>query len=175
MEALKQRLEKAITEGIQARQRYYDSIELDAEQELGEPAAEASIQKLESILGTALPPSYRAFLLLHNGWKEIDGGVDLVPLEELLGITNEHDLSAWKQSALDSGDDVAARSLVIGASLITATKYLLDPIAASQDGEWPLLQYHHEIEAEVPSFIEWLEDSVEEYLELAELDMSDDE
>lgn len=175
MEALKQRLEKAITEGIQARQRYYDSIELEAEQQLGEPAAETSIQKLESVLGAPLPPSYREFLRIHNGWKEIDGGVDLLPLEELLGATNEHDLSAWKQAAIDAGDDVAARCLVIGASLITATKYLLDPAAASQDGEWPLLQYHHEIEAEAPSFIEWLEESVDEYLELAELDMSDDE
>jgi hypothetical protein len=67
----------------------------------------------------------------------------------------------------ESGDVVAGRSLVIGMSDITATKYLLDPEVTDTDGEWQLVQHHHEEEATCPSFLVWLEESVVEYRALA--------
>lgn len=175
MDELKQRLEQAIEAGQNARHTYYTSIDLDDAQELGDPTPEADILKLEAQLGRPLPPSYRQFLLLHNGWQEIDGGVDLLPIEELLGQQDDYDIPQWQRDCRDDNDEVAARSLVIGASAITATKYLLDPGVIDTQGEWRLLQYHHEMEAELPSFIQWLEESVDEYLELADMDPEDDE
>lgn len=175
MKALKRRLERAIEEGVKARSAYYASIGLDDEQALGEPASEARIAELERRMGRSLPRSYREFLLLHNGWKQIDGGLDLVSVEELLGETNQFDIADWKNMMQRQGDAVAVRSLVIGASHITPTKYLLDPETVAADGEWLLLQYHHGVEAEIPSFIEWLEQSVVEYQELARQDPLDED
>lgn len=174
MTDMKERVAQAIARGVQARSRYYQSIELEDEHALGEPVPEDLIIRLEGKVGKPLPPSFRAFLQLHNGWREVDGGVDLLPVETLLGLQDDVGIARWQRTQQQEGDAVAARSLVIGASRITPTKYLLDPGAADDNGEWPLLQYHDKLEAELPSFIQWLEESVDEYLELAQMEQDDE-
>lgn len=175
MTNLNERLKAAIEEGRKARAAYYASIEIEDEQALGEPCAPSLVEQLEQKLGRALPPSYRAFLLLHNGWKQVDGELDLLPIEDLLEEANELDVASWRRSVAQYGDTIAARCLVIGASIISPTKYLLDPERVNEEGEWLFLQYHHEVEAEVPSFLEWLEQSVDEYRELAESGLDEEE
>ena len=161
------RLRAAVERGRVARHRYFESIALPDEQLQGPAATEAQVEALELTLKRRLPQSYRCFLLIYGQWRMVDGGVDLLPIDELLrGPTCErHKL--WQVKEAAAGDPVAGRALIIGASSVTATKYLLDPATQRVDGEWPLIQYHHGVEAEIPSFIEWLEQSVSEYEELA--------
>ena len=76
-------LMKLIKELAEA-QLEYDRLISDEEEEheLGLPASSKQIAKLDSILGKPLPPSYRSFLELHNGWGDFDGGAKLLSVED---------------------------------------------------------------------------------------------
>ena len=163
------RIKLAVMQGMAERKNYFEAIGLPDEQMLGRPAAESDLVTLETRLGRSLPPSYRTFLGLFDGWKMIDGGVDLLPVQDLLGGVNHINIESWRQQMKVTGEDVAARSLVIGISGITPTKYLLDPEVVDEDGEWRLVQHHKIEEAEFPTFLVWLEESVDEYRKLARM------
>lgn len=167
---LRKRIADAVEQGVLARRRYYTSISLPDEQVLGDPCPPEIIQALEKALDRPLPPSYRCFLELFNGWQMVDGGVDLLSAHELLDGPKKQHISDWQTKMAYGGDEVAARSLVIGVSTITPTKYLLDPEMVNFDGEWQFVQHHNEVEAEISSFLEWLEESIDEYNELATID-----
>jgi SMI1/KNR4 family protein SUKH-1 len=170
---LRNRIEKAVREGVAARHEYYLSIDLADEQKLGSPAAATELRALEAALGKPLPPSYRAFLELHDGWKMVDGAVDLLAVADLLGGSRRSEIADWQQRMLAAGDVVAGQALVIGVSDVTPTRYLLDPSSIDSDGEWRFVQHHNVEEAELPSFIVWLEESVDEYLQLARGEVDD--
>lgn len=51
----------------EVRRRVAKLVELSDDMKLAPPATEAQIAKCEKELGMKLPPSYRAFLLLHDG------------------------------------------------------------------------------------------------------------
>jgi cell wall assembly regulator SMI1 len=165
---LTDRVRRAVEEGVQARSAYYASIDLDDLQKLGAPAGEPLIRRLEAKLGQNLPPSYRAFLLLHNGWQMVDGVTDLLPVEDLLGGAKAEKIEAWQRKADKSTDPVAAKGVVIGWADANQTRILLDPSDATDDGEWRLVQHYKDEEAEYDSFIHWLEESVNEYQEMVE-------
>jgi hypothetical protein len=166
---IKDRIRRAVEKGISARKKYYDSIGLPDEQKLGPPSSREEISALEAAIGKPLPPSYRHFLEMFNGWRMIDGGLDLLSVKDLLDGPRKQKISEWQKKMESYGDEVAARSLVIGVSSVTATKYLLDPEVIDPQGEWRFVQHHNGEEAEVASFLEWLEESVDEYDELASM------
>lgn len=166
LETLRQRIERAVRDGIAARHDYYASIDLPDEQQLGPPASESDLRALEAVLGKALPPSYRTFLELYDGWRMVDGGVDLLSIAEQLW-TRRTEIKDWQKRMLEAGDHVAGSALVIGVSRVTPTRYLLDPALVSADGEWRFVQHHKAEEADLPSFLDWLEESVTEYRQLA--------
>lgn len=66
-------------------QRELDILVSDEELpiELGKPCTAKQIASLEGVLGKPLPPSYRAFLELHNGWKNFDGDASLLAVEDV--------------------------------------------------------------------------------------------
>ena len=76
-------LQKLIHELAEVK-REYSRLAFDEEDRmmLGEPASPSQIAKLERRLGKPLPPSYRAFLELHNGWELFDGGLNLLSVED---------------------------------------------------------------------------------------------
>jgi hypothetical protein len=126
------RIQGAVKEGYEARSAYYASIDLEDEQELGGPTPEAQLVKLENGLGRCLPPSYRTFLSLYNGWRMISGAIDLLSVEEMLSGPRAEQVHKWQQEAVRNNyEAVTARSLVIGLGDITATRILLDPETAA--------------------------------------------
>jgi hypothetical protein len=102
------------------------------------PATEAEIMELETRLGHGLPPSYRSFLLVSNGW--IDPGpfmyrlrpaadVDWLPIAatdllDALGSAGADDLAGLMERCLLIADDGDAQY------------WFLDPADVSEDGEW---------------------------------------
>ena len=67
---LTMRVSAAVKAGVEARSKFYAADEdIEDKQQLGPPASEEQIAKLEQKIGIALPPSYRAFLTIHNGWR----------------------------------------------------------------------------------------------------------
>lgn len=165
---LADRVRRAVEEGVKARSAYYASIDLDDLQKLGAPASEQLVGQLEAKLGQRLPPSYREFLLLHNGWKMVDGVTDLLPVEDLLDGPQAEKIAAWQRKADPVTDPVAASGVVIGWADVNQTRILLDPSDATDDGEWRLVQHYKDEEAEYDSFIHWLEESIAEYAEMVD-------
>jgi len=166
MDDLAARIAHAVTEGRQARSAYYASIDLPDEQVLGPPADEAQLQALEKQLDRTLPPSYRQFLAQHDGWRMVNGAMDLLSVAELMGGARHARIDKWQKQMLASGDTVAANALVIGASDITPTRLLLDPDTLTEGGEWLLIRYHKGPEDQYPSFLDWLEESARGFREL---------
>jgi hypothetical protein len=166
MDGLAARIVHAVAEGRQARSAYYASIDLPDEQQLGPPASATQLQALETALDRKLPPSYRQFLAMHDGWRMVNGAMDLLSVAELLGGPRHDKIVRWQKQMLTSGDTVAANSLVIGASDITPTKLLLDPDTLTEGGEWLMVHYHKGPEDRYLSFLDWLEGSAQGFREL---------
>lgn len=87
-------MERLIDE-IVAVQRDVDRLAFDEEypHELGAPALPHQILCVERALGAPLPPSYRAFLERHNGWKDFTGDAAILSAEDYG--------SAWLKKRLD--------------------------------------------------------------------------
>jgi hypothetical protein len=84
----KARLRQLIDEVIAARREYWRlAFDRQPEIQLGNPATPQQLARLERKFSSPLPPSYRAFLELHNGWSGFDGDLKLLS-------TEDHD-TAW--------------------------------------------------------------------------------
>jgi hypothetical protein len=175
MTDLEDRIWRAVEEGRRARSAYYDAIELPDDQTLGPPVPPTLLTQFEDQLGKKLPPSYRQFLSLHNGWQMAMGAVDLLSVEEMLGGPRHEKVLRWQREQAKAGDPFAPNGLVVGHSDITPTVFLLDPSSPDEDGEWPLIRYDYSPEQVYPSFLDWLESSVQTFRRLAEKEQSNDE
>ena len=61
-------------------------------------ASDAEIAGLEQRLGNALPPSYRAFLRVANGWRNASPFIDhMWPTQDVqwLSVRNQHLIDIW--------------------------------------------------------------------------------
>jgi len=166
MDDLEARIARAVSEGRQARSDYYASVDLPDEQKLGPPVDETQLQALEKRLGRKLPRSYRQFLSMHDGWRMINGALDLLSVGEILAGPRHDKVAKWQQEMLRHGDTVVGNALVIAASDITPTKLLLDPDTLTDGGEWLLIRDHKGPEEAYPSFLDWLEKSAQGFREL---------
>ena len=79
----------------------------------------------------------------------------------------------WQTKALTEGDLAAAKGLVIGVAEATPTKLLLNPEIRDDQGEWTVVQHHNVEEGTYPSFLAWLEESVDEFNELIKQERED--
>jgi predicted DNA-binding WGR domain protein len=79
------------------------------------PASEAEIRAFENKLGYKLPPSYREFLQIHNGWQQFWGGTWIAGVSgKALSCVRGRVRSAT--SALEHADWNPTTHLVLGAS-----------------------------------------------------------
>ncbi len=168
-------LQEAIEQGQLARTAYYESIDLDDEQRLGAPASVAALTALEQRLGRALPPSYRGFLELHDGWEMASGDMNLLSTSQMAESPYAGKIQKFHADCKKYKDPVGVRGLVIGYSDTTPTRLLLDPERIDAAGEWTLVVHHLGEEETSESFLAWLEASVEEFNDLAEEEFDDDD
>jgi len=106
----------------------------------GVSAEEAAIVTMEERLGTALPPSYRNFLLTYDG---IDAPCDLYRMYPTAEVgwarQSISDLiEAW--AGFDDVVDLLNRTLLVGDDESNAF-YLLDPTVPTGDGEWTAIEW----------------------------------
>jgi SMI1/KNR4 family protein SUKH-1 len=126
--------------------RKRDQLLFDEEypHELGEPCSPSQIATLERILGKPLPPSYRAFLELHNGWKKFVGGARLLAVED--------QESAWVKKRLEDldtlffEDEEAENPFKEGVIPVLLGEdersfLVLDPRTFRQNGEMDFVQF----------------------------------
>jgi hypothetical protein len=118
------------------------------------------VKALEDRLGTALPMSYRQFLLTSNGWLNTTHGIDRILAAEEVGWARDLDsglVTGWTGECgaahVRVGDDqyfvygedqdpVSVRAeylpytLKISHTLEATDVYLLNPCVVTPDGEW---------------------------------------
>ncbi len=117
------------------------------------PASQRDLKRLEDRLGMSLPPSYRSFLMVSNGWRRTTFAIDRVrPAAEVewFRVENEHWVDAYSEHGSDLPDEayydypkgsasdhrsVHLKSLV-QISDVEDGVYLLNPEAVTPDGEW---------------------------------------
>ena len=174
-EELEARVWHAVEHGVVARASYYAAISLSNDQLLGAAAKESQLRLFETALKKQLPPSYRTFLQLHDGWKMAFGAVDLLSIAEMRESDRAHKIRAWQVSAGMLGDSIAANSLVIGFAEASSIKILLNPEVVDETGEWELLGHDNGIDWSFPSFLAWLEASVHDFNELTREEIEGDE
>jgi hypothetical protein len=139
-------------------------------------ASEVALARAEERLGRALPPSYRAFLRLHDGWPRFFDGASLLGSANL-GCRQYEDLAraafeAAETPIPDLGPPTRprARTLIpFGADLEGTTLFAFNPAVTSPDGEYEVIAWVNEIGVRQPSFaafLDWI-------LDLAEQDLAD--
>ena len=136
-------------------------------QNFGKPADESDIQEFEAKLNLSLPPSYRAFLLINNGWKVIDGSQSFFSMDQLLAWRSRKDPSHWMAIAKQNGDEFVGSCLVIGASDDSPDKYLLRPDNMNEEGEWQFIEFFKDGHEVYESFLEYIISTKEQFDESA--------
>ena len=117
------------------------------------PAAKQDLTELEERLGMALPPSYKSFLMVSNGWRRTTFAIDRIrPAAEVdwFRVENEHWVDAYSVSGSDLPDDRVLRlpsgrrfrlphralKSLVQISDVDDGVYLLNPESVTPDGEW---------------------------------------
>lgn len=113
------------------------------------PAPHARIAALEERLGRRLPPSYRAFLHVTDGWRHAGGFVwRLAGTEDVRPHQDACGFAAWFREELDE-DSTPEEVLLAGMGERAlqldvesdATYVLMDPGDVGDDGEWAVYTY----------------------------------
>ncbi|XUM02383.1 SMI1/KNR4 family protein [Streptomyces venezuelae ATCC 10712] len=147
-----------------------DADDEEAEVSLGEPGAdEAAIVAAEKRLGVRLPPSYREFLAVSDGWvveqtaaiHRLGGAADIDWFGDPYGMTEMY------EESLD--EDPTAQEVLLAGMWRRALRLetesdmshaLLDPGDVDEDGEWALYVYKGwggELPDRFPSFRAYME------------------
>jgi len=144
---------------------------------VGNPGASSvAIAAVEERIGHRLPPSYREFLALHDGWPRFFDGASLLGTATL-GHRKYEDLA---RAAFEAAETPLpelgpprrprARTLIpFGADLEGTTLFAFNPSVVQPNGEYEVIAWVNELGVRHPSFsafLEWI-------LELAEQDRAD--
>ena len=135
-----------------------------------EAASPEDIEELEEALGRRVPASYRAFLLIQNGFPELTAELSIFGTREMLASLQSDPDSLLEEISSATGEPWIARCLVFGRSAESSSAFLFDPERADTGGEWSVIEYDEEegVEAIHDSFLEFLRVSAEEVREAAE-------
>jgi hypothetical protein len=142
------------------------------------PASADAVERAERRIGRALPPSYRAFLLQHDGWFRFFDGASLLGTKDL-GKASYADLAqaAFEAAETPVPDGGAPWSKVggrpgdmvpFGIDPSGTTLFAFDPSTLDARGEMGVVAWIHEIGIRSASFSEFLGN----ILEICEADLS---
>jgi len=140
-------------------------------QELGGPAAPDAIDALEAAAGFALPPSYRAFLAQHDGWRGFWADLDFLSCGAADRAKYRANIAETldAHSDIDPGEKIPADALYIAASRDTPSLIYLDPRSRRPDGELDVVRYGREGEqSRHDSLVEMLEEQLDTIRSLRE-------
>jgi hypothetical protein len=131
-----------ISEALRERDRLVFDEEIP--HELGSPCSRDQIRALEKRFRAPLPPSYRAFLELHNGWDKFQGGAKLLAVEdhgrEWVAQKKQFWSNLWEPSR--SGEDpfeVGMIPVLFGED--TNSFLVVDPRTVRNNGEMDFIMY----------------------------------
>ena len=109
-----------------------------------EPAGADALRAAEERLGVSLPPSYRNFLLVSDGWRDIDPELcELLKIDEI-GWFSDIDpdlLSSWSEAGVEDVVEQVEAGLLGSGETDCAVYWLLDPTKIGPDGEWTAYEW----------------------------------
>jgi hypothetical protein len=154
---LTERLE-SLFERISAKLAELDKItEVDPSNVRAQPASPDELVTLEKATGIDLPNDYKAFMLLHNGWKNFNGESSLLSVQEMLdGPVYEHVVSFQAELRANGVNEVAS-GWVFEASFGTRLSYF-DRTALASGGNLDVVYWHNRELGRFPTFTAYLED-----------------
>lgn len=120
------------------------------------PATEEAIASAEARTGASLPPSYRTFLRLSNGWCGFLGDDELFPIEV---IADPKAPASARVDFLDICEDeeYSKGTIVLGGG--RRSVYLLRPAAKGEEAE--VVMWHYDGDPEpLACFLALLEEAV---------------
>lgn len=119
--------------------RVYDRLAFDEEygHPLGKPCTARQLTALEKRLGKPLPPSYRNFLELHNGWGDLSGDAKLLAVEDHDSEWVKEHLADLAEVYADLGQEnpFAKGALPVFLGEQSDQALYIDPDTARPDGE----------------------------------------
>lgn len=138
-------LEQLINELEEAKRKYAElAQDEDRPNKLGPPAGPAQLAALEKRLGRALPPSYRAFLELHNGWAEFSGNSKLLAVEDHGEAWVSERIAYWDQLFEDDDVNPFKRGCLPVLFGEDENHFLvLDPSTVRDDGEMDFIDFDY--------------------------------
>jgi hypothetical protein len=153
MKALIARISEKIGELDRVTEEDSDSVPLP-------PATPERIAAFEQKIGLKLPEDYRAFLLLHDGWKNFNGESALLSIEQMTSGRLHDRLMEFQQELGGAGLKGPAEGLIIEGSFGTRLTYF-DREKAKASGNLDVVYWDRRETARYPSFAAFLEDYIE--------------
>ncbi|MBX3125192.1 MAG: SMI1/KNR4 family protein [Polyangiaceae bacterium] len=129
-------------------------------------ASETALATAEQRIGRALPPSYRAFLRLHDGWSRFYDGAALLGTATL-GLRQYDDLARATFDAAETPvPDVGPPSrfkprvlIPFGIDVQAMTLFVFNPAVCDASGEYEVIAWINELgirRSSFPSFLEMI-------------------
>jgi hypothetical protein len=173
-------IRQALRRGVEIRNRYFYD-ESDPVSALHDGASNADILTLETTLGYRLPPSYRLFLSISDGWDFVDAHITLMSSHDIKHAIETKEFAKWYADIMKYGLDYPKNIVVVGTSDITEAKYLLvvpDGIAEKKKfesllEEWPFMYLSESSDYVYDGFFDFLKKSEEMYKTLVESENGD--
>jgi len=126
---------------------------------LGPPATRQQLAELERLLGKALPPSYKAFMELHNGWDDFEGEFQILSVEDRQGAMVKARVvelgGFFVEQELEN--PFATWGFLVALGVTGGRLAFLDPRTVRADGEMDLVAFEYtQEEHRFGSFAEFL-------------------
>ncbi len=139
------------------------------------PATDMQIEATEKRLGLTLPPSYKSFLKVSNGWRAIDDFINrLWPVEEIdwLASTDPDNVAAWVEASAGQAEPLYESRHIASTLQISDIEYagtavlLLNPKVVNPSGEWEAWFMAHWVPGAdtYPSFWEMMQERYSSFL-----------
>lgn len=129
----------------------------------GSPATASAIAAIEARVGRPLPPSYRSFLELHDGYTDLHITGPLLPAEP------DDDAVEWIEDLADVLDNEDRGTGVIVGGCFDADDFVyLDPERPQAGGEWAVVTMDDFEETVYPDFAAYLRGRAEAFAGLAD-------
>ena len=126
--------------------RELDRLVFDEEypHELSESASPQQIAALEGILRKPLPPSYRAFLGLHNGWSNFAGDAKILSVDdqEAEWVKERVKSLGFLFQEFEAEDPFTKGAIPILLGKREQSYLILDPRTVHPDGEMDFVSIH---------------------------------
>lgn len=161
-EALKASLRTLIDKITQLAAEMDQLTGWDIERSLGSPASPAQVALIQKAAGFELPPDYRTFLELHNGWQGFSGENALLSAEQMTGGPMASSVAETKEIQREVSDP-AVNGFVINASESGSDIAYIDPATLRPDGTADVVRWDPRMREykRFPSFMAYLAGQVD--------------